>query len=324
MGGNTRKERKRGDLRIGLFGPLLVYHLSFPTLRELCEYSDEELPMVREVMKDSGGERAELASADGVKPGTVTAGRGGTDDGFDRFMQLVGSLETINRRKVHANVAEPSFVGSRPNVPAYVAGAPKNMYRMARPKEKKVIQVFMNLTYSEDTTEAQVRNRGILALNLIRILESNDYIVDFRAFEASVESKAIFLCGVTLKKPGERLNPGRLYYPLCGHPLLRRTLVKLTGSPPRVDPEMSGRKVWGEELQELLFLNRHWKIPVGKDITEEGAVTRKRKEKQRLFLGTPQSLGIQGENIFRDADSFLRSLKLDGMIEVPKYETAEE
>ena len=324
MGGNKLSELQRRNLRVGLFGPLLVYHLSFPSLRELCEYSDEELPAVKEVMADSGGERAKLAPANGTKSGPVPARQGEPDDGFGKFMQLAGSLEMINRRGVHANVAEPSFVGSRPNVPAYVAGAPKNMYRMARPREKKVVQVFLNLTYSENTTEAQVRNRGILALNLIRILESNDYIVDFRAFEAAVESKAIYLCGVTLKKPGEKLNPGRLYYPLCGYPLLRRTLAQFAESRPQVDPEAAGRKVSGEELQELLFLNRHWKIFVGRELTEESAAPRGRKAKQRLFLGTPQSLGIQGDNIFRDADSFLRSLKLDGMITVPNYETAEE
>ena len=322
MRGNTLTELQRRNLRVGLFGPLRVYHLSFPSLRELCEYSDEELPTVKEVMAGSDGERAGFASAESAKPGTTQTRSGDPDDGFGRFMQLAECLEMINRRGIHANVAEPSVVGSRPNVPAYVAGAPKNMYRMARPKEKKVVQVFLNLTYSENTTEAQVRNRGILALNLIRILESNDYIVDFRAFEAAVESKAIYLCGVTLKKPGEKLNPGRLYYPLCGYPLLRRTLSQFAESRPQVDPEMTGRKVSGEELQELLFLNRHWKIPVAKDIAGESPGGR--TEKQRLFLGTPQSLGIQGDNIFRDADSFLRSLKLDGMIAVPNYETAEE
>ncbi|MCR5087013.1 MAG: hypothetical protein K6B39_06435 [Lachnospiraceae bacterium] len=331
---DTLTEVERRNLRFGQFGSFSVCDLSFPSVRELHEYLERDIPETEHILRKTARESA-VTSGDAVPSNTEagktvrtgTAGRESaeTADGFEKFMALSRSLEAVNRKSVQANVAEPAFVGNRPNVPAFIAGAPKNMYRTARPKEKKVVRVFLNLAYTGDTTEAQVRNRGILALNLVRVLEQNGYIVDFRAFEASMEQDVIYLCGVSMKKPGEKLNPGSCYYPLCGQLFLRRVVSRLRAvQPRRGEGERPSGKVFGESLSELLFLNRNWQIPLGSEYSGKQGARGNRTPEREIFLGTPQSLGIAGENIFRDADSFIRRLKLDEIITVPKYETEEE
>ena len=323
MASTTLSENDLRNLRIEQFGPHKVYNLCFPSVGRLRAFFDApevaEVPMAMRIAGNNA------ASAGGGNLDASFRPEGNPEDGRGEFLAMARCLEMINRRNVAFNAARPAFVGSRPNVPAYIAGAPKNMYRMARPKEKKVVQVFLNLAYTGKTSEAQVRNRGILALNLVRVLEMNDFIVEFRAFEASMEQQTIYLCGVMLKKPGERLNPGNCYYPLCGQSFLRRAATKLKSSlPMETQDEKQRGRVTGGELQELLFLNKHWKIPVERKLTERAAATQRQAKRTQIFIGTPQSLGITGKNIFRDADSFLRNLNLDKMIAVPNYETEEE
>ena len=303
MEGNGFSEREWRNLSVARFGPVPVYNLTFASVRELRGFL-EGAPEVREVLK-----RSENASKEEL----------------EQFLNLAGGLQAVNLKATRANVAEPAFVGSRPNVPAYIAGAPKNMYRMARPKEKKVVQVLINLTYSEDTTAGQLRNRGILALNLVRVLEQNGYIVDFRAFEAKFEDNAVYLCEVMLKKSGGKLNPESCYYPLCEQLILRHAVDLLQRMSRFAEPEeASYGRLSGGKLAELMLLNRQWKISSGKGASPEPAAAKEKPGRRQIFLGTPQSMGIEGRNIFRDADSFLRSLRLGDMIMIPKYESEEE
>lgn len=302
MEGNSLSERELRSLSVGQFGAFPVYNLTFASVRDLRGFL-AGAPEMKEVLR-----RSEDASKEEL----------------ESFLNLAKCLQMVNLKASRSNVAEPAFVGNRPNVPAYVAGAPKNMYRIARAKEKKVVQVLINLTYAGNTTAAQIRNRGILALNLVRVLEQNGYIVDFRAFEATFEDNAVCLCDVVLKKPGGKLNPESCYYPLCEQLVLRQAVGRLQKMSLRIKPEESSGRLSDEKLAELLLLNRQWKISLGNGPAANASPNKGKPGRRQIFLGTPASLGITGGDIYRDADSFLRSLKLADMITVPKYESEEE
>ena len=157
---------------------------------------------------------------------------GGYDRNLDMFLKLKKEIDAVNVKYPNNRKTVTAVVGSRPNVPAYVAGAPKTMYRITRAVEKKCINIYMNVTYAAGVTEAQIQYRGIITLNLIRILEQNDYIVNFRLFEISMVREEVFICEVVLKKPGDKLDYRRCYYPMCGKGFVRRVLARIKESIP--------------------------------------------------------------------------------------------
>lgn len=223
---------------------------------------------------------------------------GGYEERYEQFLSFARELETINRQFARGRHTETSFVGQRPNVPAYVAGAPKTMYRTKRFEEKKVINIFMNITYSMSETEAQIQYRGIITLNLIRILEQNNYIVNFRLFEITNMRNEVFICEVVLKKPGEQLDSRLCYYPMCGKGFVRRVLAR---------------------IKESMPFCQKWGLGYGSVLPEKTARRFMNIRENDLYIGTPTEMGISGKNIYEDADAFMEKLGLQDKIVLPSY-----
>ncbi len=223
---------------------------------------------------------------------------GGYSENYDQFLALSKQLEQVNKKSVKVRKTTTSFVGQRPNVPAFIAGAPKNMYRLERTEEKKLKRIWMKVTYEASTTEQQIRNRGIIALNLIKLLEMNNYMVDFRLFEVcSVESE-VFRCEVGLKRPGELLFPRLCYYPMCGKAFVRRVLC-------RIKESMPFKCGWG--LSYGVVLNEQYTRMI-MDIQDGD-----------IYIGSPSEMNIRGENIYEDADAFLNKIGIGEKIVIPVY-----
>lgn len=223
---------------------------------------------------------------------------GGYEKDFSMFIKLKRDIDRVNLRHVPNRHARPSVVGSRPNVPAYVAGAPLSMYRMDRVKSKKLITVYINLAYTHNTTDAQVRNRGILTLNLIKLLENNDYIVNLKVFEICAVHNEIFAASIGLKKPGELLDVKKCYYPLCGKEFLRRVLSR---------------------LKESMPFREKWHMTYGQLVSEQLTREIMNIPDDAILISDPDSMQIQGKDIYEDADAFLQKLNLTDKIAVPNY-----
>ena len=71
---------------------------------------------------------------------------GGYSENYDQFLSLARQLEQVNKKNVNVRKTVTSFVGQRPNVPAYIAGTPKNMYRLEKSEEKKLVRIWMKVT----------------------------------------------------------------------------------------------------------------------------------------------------------------------------------
>lgn len=223
---------------------------------------------------------------------------GGYTDNYYLFLKLTRQLQSINAKSFSSARVEPSFVGHRPNIPAYLADAPKNMYRSKRISEKKLINVFLQITYDQHTSEAQILHRGILALNLIKLLELNGYIVRFRVFEVSYINNEVFICEVVLKQTSENLDPHKCYYPMCGKGFVRRILLRIKESIPFKENWNLGYGNVAPEVYTRQFMN------IGSN---------------DIYIGTPKELGIKGVNLYEDADTFIKKLGLEGRIIVPNY-----
>ena len=223
---------------------------------------------------------------------------GGYEKGFEVFLRM---KKEFDAKTVHAQGfrhSVPDLIGSRPHIPNFVAGTPKTMARMDRAKERKFVKILINLAYSGETTEEQIRNRGILTLNLVTLLEQHQIGVDLYALEGSYFKNEIFLAEVRLKNPGEVINVGKCYFPLCGKEFIRRILV-------RVKESMPFRANWGIGYGGVLpaaLLSECMKI-----------------NKEDIVIGSPMEMGIEGKDIYKDAESFFAKLHLSDSIVVPEF-----
>ena len=223
---------------------------------------------------------------------------GGYMEGFPLFLKLKKELENTNRKNTNVRRSVPSVVGSRPHIPNFVAGTPKTMWRLDKAESKSFIDVYINLVYSADTTEEQIRNRGILTLNMINLFEQNNIAVNLSVFEASMLKNEIFIADIRLKKPGQVLNVGKCYYPLCGKEFVRRLML-------RVKEYMPFKQEWG----------KGYGIGVPRELLRKVMNI----DSNKLLIGSPLEMDIKGQNIFEDADSFFERLKLSDTIQIPKY-----
>lgn len=275
-----------------------VYRIDFHSLTELELYLEGD-PKVNDVVFSSQKSKYMPESFAGVPlDQAITYCHGGYVKGFPMFLKLKKELESSNVRLTNFRRSVPSVVGSRPNVPNFIAGTPKTMYRLDRAKEKKFIDVYINLAYSGSTTEEQIRNRGILVLNMITLFEQNNMGVNLYAFEASCMNDEIFIADIQLKKPGETINVGKCYYPLCGKEFIRRVLVR---------------------VKESMPFQGKWGIGYGGVLREELVRACLGIDETKILVRSPIEIGLKGENIYEDADIFFEELKLSDRIKVPKY-----
>lgn len=283
-------------------GNMTVFKVDFRNLSDVEYYLHQNPPVNSEIFvtqksvtaaEEFAGEPLEQAISYCVR---------GYDRDFDEFMKLQRGLDGVNVKTNFGRKTVTAVVGTRPNVPAYIAGAPKNMYRVERAQEKKLIHIYMNLAYSRFTTYKQILNRGLLTLNLIRLLENNNYIVDFKVFEACLVGDEAFICEIMLKQPGALLDVKKCYYPLCGKSFVRRILTR---------------------IKESMPFTGSWHLSYGQILNQAKTRLMMGIPENAILINFPEEMGISGENIYKDADAFLDTLGLDKHIRVPKYVSEE-
>lgn len=275
-----------------------IYRIYFKSLSELENYLKGDPEVNREVFKTQKSIYLPEDFAGEPLSNAINYCHGGYEKGLGVFMRLKKELESVNILKTNYRRSVPAVVGSRPHVPNFVAGTPKTMWRLDKAKEKKFIDVYINLAYSGENTDSQIRNRGILTLNLISLFENNDIGVNLHAFEASYNYEELFIADVKLKRPDEIINVGKCYYPLCGKEFIRRLLVRVKESMPFMEKWGIG---YGAVLPEPL-IRRYMEI-----------------DDKKLLILSPDEMGIKGKDIYEDANAFFEHLNLTDKIAIPNY-----
>lgn len=281
----------------------IVYKMHFNSVGEVQLFLRDDPPRNVAIFPEYKSETADPTFAGPKLEQAIAYCIGGYEERYDQFLEFAHQLETINTRFATGRQVEKSFVGQRPNVPAYVAGAPKTMYRTKRAVEKKVINIYMNVTYPAGASEEQIQYRGIITLNLIRILERNDYIVNFRLFEISMIRGEIFVCEVVLKKPGDKLDSRMCYYPMCGKGFVRRIMAR---------------------IKESMPFKGNWGFSYGSVVTEDKAKAIMNISNDDIYIGAPKDMNIKGRNLYEDTDAFLSKLGIEDKIVIPKYRAEKE
>lgn len=281
---------------------MILYRMTFKSLTEFEVYLKSNPDINKRVFRQQMSLRANEAFAGDPLERAIQYCHGGYQKNFDQFLSLKRLMDSANVAYSHNRKTITSVVGSRPNVPAFIAGAPKTMYRLERVKEKKFIDIYMNLAYSGHTTEQQILNRGILTLNLVNLLESHGLGVNLRVFEACYVAKEVMAVEVVIKKPDEMLNMGKCYYPLCGKEFNRRLMLR---------------------VKESMPFNADWGISYGLMLDEQRTRKYLGIDKNKILIMSPSDMGITGKDIYADADAFISRLNLEDIVALPRYRKTE-
>ena len=208
-------------------------------------------------------------------------------EGFTQFADKFDSLNYFvdSEDKPEAYYSVSGFL---PSVPRYLLNIPTSMHSYHIVKEQPIVHIYMNYSYSADTSLKAVENRGIIVLSLISYLEKKGYKVNFYGFDLSHThsySEMIFM-EIPLKKDYEKLNLKSLYFPLVHPSFLRRLLFRVTEKLPLRSTEWVGTYGIPSKYQESVdFLERYQKLS---------------HKDQIIFISSPHELGIYGNNLKED------------------------
>lgn len=145
---------------------------------------------------------------------------------FNKLIELKMKLEKYVKMSSKKNKQYNDYIGYVPDVKAYLEGNPLSMLNKCNPQRKK-IDIYMNTSFYGNTSSSAIFNRGAIVLTLIEILENLGYSVDFHLFEMSTVSEQMHFSEFILKQETERLNPQKLYFPLCHPSWIRRLNFRL-------------------------------------------------------------------------------------------------
>ena len=223
---------------------------------------------------------------------------GGYTGNYDLTLKMQRELEKTVPVKNYRRRQVKAMAGSHPNVPAYVAGVPKTMYRLTRAREKKFVTIWFSLAYSAKTSEQAVTNRGALTLSLIKLLEENDIGVDLKVFSSCYSKDEVFNSEIRLKSPSEPINMKKCFYPMCSVLFLRRIVLRV--------------------MESMSFHEESWYPYYGQTLSEDQFRAIFNIPETDIVISSPLNMGIYGYDINDDSKHFFEKIDLDKYIKLAK------
>lgn len=206
----------------------------------------------------------------------------GYHDNFDKLINLKINLEKYIKVSLKKVKQYNDYIGYVPDVKAYLEGNPLSMLNKSQPLRKK-IDIYLNSSFAGFTSKDAIFNRGAIVLALIEILETLGFNVDLHLFEMSTVEKQLHFSDFVLKKESERLNPNKLFFPLCHPSWIRRLNFRLIEETP--DATNSG-----------------WSSGYGKPSTIDIIKQIIEPTENDIIIPTIEEIGINGNDIIDDAN----------------------
>ncbi len=174
------------------------------------------------------------------------------------------------------------YVGYAPDVKAYLEGNPLSMLNKTKPARKQ-INIYFNATYNCYTKTEQIYNRGVIALNIVEILEKLGFSVNLNIFNMAVSDSQVHYAVFRLKNTTERMNIKKLYFPMCHNSWLRRLIFRLIEVTPHA--ESSWLNGYGSACDESMV----------RSIID--------LEPNDIVIVEPDEMNIKGKDLIDDANS---------------------
>lgn len=151
----------------------------------------------------------------------------------------VGHGAMINERAMQRVL---SVQGFQPVVPLYLSGVPQNMVSTRfKPMKKKVIIIDKDVCYSAAVTSDEIVKESVKALAVVKKLESQNYRVNLNIVFCPESYGKSFCFKIKIKSSNERLNVGKMSFPLVHPSMLRRLLFRLEEVHPTITRNFVGR-----------------------------------------------------------------------------------
>ncbi len=205
----------------------------------------------------------------------------GWHEKFNQLIELKIQLEKYIKIKNNKTRQYNYYIGYAPDVKAYLEGNPLSMLNKEMPKRKH-IDIYYNSAILGEVDSNQIFNRGAITLSMIEILESMGFSVALNIFTMSKKEDQIHYTKFNLKRTNERLNPQKLFFPLCHPSFLRRLVFRLREETPDIRPEWRngyGRTCDDEMIRQIIELSPN-----------------------DIVICQPQEMGVEGEDIIEDAN----------------------
>lgn len=213
----------------------------------------------------------------------------GYHEDFDKLIKLKSKLEKYIKISNKRNKQYNFYVGYVPDVKAYLEGNPLSMINNTNNIRKK-IDIYMNSSFSCNTSRGAIFNRGAIVLTLIEILESLGFSVDFHLFTMTTAGDEMHFSDFILKNENERLNPQKLYFPLCHPSWIRRLNFRLK--------------------EETPDITRSWVRGYGRPSNLETIKQIIDLKSNDIIIPTINELGISGNDIIDDTNSLFNYINL--------------
>lgn len=165
--------------------------------------------------------------------------RFGDHEGFDELMLLTGAVRRALDLPLESRRTYHDYVGFAPDVKAYLEGSPLSMINMPAPR-KKHIALYLNTSCDGSARRDVIMNRGAVALAAAEAIELLGFSIDLRVFEMSENDCDVHVSEFLLKDPDERVNPQKLYFPLCHPAWVRRLNFRLIETTPDIGSHWTG------------------------------------------------------------------------------------
>ena len=150
----------------------------------------------------------------------------------------VGHGAMINERAMQRVL---SVQGFQPVVPLYLSGVPQNMVSTRfKPMKKKVVTIDKDVCYSAGVTSDEIVKESVKALAIVKKLESQNYRVNLNIVFCPESYGKSFCFKIKIKSSSERLNIGKMSFPLVHPSMLRRLLFRLEEVHPTITRDFVG------------------------------------------------------------------------------------
>ena len=271
------------------------YELTFQNLTDLYAYLKSDPEVNSKIFRRLSSQKSDTEFSGVSYETALNYIISGYSENYDKYLTIKKQLDKTIPTLVDRREPIKSVAGSRPNVTNFIAGVPKNMYKLQRMQENKFVTIHFNLSYSHVNTPEQIRNRGNLTLNLIKLLELNGYKVKLNTFFLMHEYNEIIYIKLNLKKHGELINERKCYYPMCSREFLRRIAFRIMESVPIEN------YAWGESY--------------GKNLCDDSIRSVLGISDNDILINSPNHMDIMGFSIEEDAENFINNAGIKGVFE---------
>ena len=218
------------------------------------------------------------------------------DPKYKEFLTLStrSQMKNVKRGAVFKSTNSVSGGTIRPHA---LAICDPHIYRTTKiVKTNNIVNIHTITNYLGYTTKSQVYNKAVILTNIIHALEKQGYRVNVNAFSASTNCNEIIDIDLNIKSTNAGVNYQALYRSLCNIEFLRRIIFR---------------------VRETSDVEKDWSN-YGVTLTEKFAKEYLHINKDDLYFGTPDEMGVYGENIEDDFENAIKQLKLEDKIDVDR------